>query len=269
MIFSMLGSGGAALNFNLVWNPKPETCAENTVWIDTDVPVTGWAFSNAMPDVVPDGMLLIDVGTSSPAAFNALRGNCIMVYPRSAKQKVNGELVRRTAMTYLDGAWVEWTPTGALYYFGDECAEESGGWNARGWGISSDYKDEVVPVAENKEDHMQITMPSTGMAGGAVEVMLDQDLTGIESLTIDFELVTNSYKVQLAVIDRNQKYLSDPVCAEVLVEGSSMTVTRRTAALDVSGLSGLYDVAITFSDHWAGGSSCTMKVYSVMKNETA
>ena len=101
-------TGGAGLNFKVVGNPQPENPKANTVWVDTDVEITGWDFSAAEPANPVEGIMWFPVGTASTVAFNALKENSVMVYPLSAKQYVGGAWVDKTAKSYLNGAWVEW-----------------------------------------------------------------------------------------------------------------------------------------------------------------
>lgn len=52
MIFNLGGSGGAALNFKVVNNPKPENPKENTIWVNTDTEITGWQFASDDPNLL-------------------------------------------------------------------------------------------------------------------------------------------------------------------------------------------------------------------------
>lgn len=46
------GNGGAnPLNFKVVGNPQPTNPRENTIWVDTDVPITSWHFGADEPNV--------------------------------------------------------------------------------------------------------------------------------------------------------------------------------------------------------------------------
>ena len=102
------GGGGASLNFKVVGNPQPENPKENTIWLDTDVKVTGWNFSKTEPENPSDGMVWIPIGTSSLIGFNALKKNCIMVYPKSAKQYVDGAWADVTAKIWQNEEWANW-----------------------------------------------------------------------------------------------------------------------------------------------------------------
>ena len=102
------GSNGAALNFKVVGNPQPASPSENTIWVNTDTPITGYEFSATEPVEPIEGMVWISTGTSSPVEFNALKKNGIQVYPISVKQYVGGAWVDKEAKTYQNGAWAGW-----------------------------------------------------------------------------------------------------------------------------------------------------------------
>lgn len=97
--------GGVALNFKVVGNPQPEAPRENTIWVNTDVPIGVWYFSATQPENMAEGEVWFRTGTSSSTAFNALKKQNIMVYPLQAQQYINGALVDVTAKIYQDGAW--------------------------------------------------------------------------------------------------------------------------------------------------------------------
>lgn len=107
-IYGFGGGDGAPLNFKVVGNLQPDNPKENTIWVDTDVPITSWIFSAEEPSPAEAGMVWISVGTSSSVAFNALRKNSVQVYPLSAKQYISGAWVNVTAMSYQNGEWSAW-----------------------------------------------------------------------------------------------------------------------------------------------------------------
>lgn len=101
------GGGGGGLNFKVIPNPKPSTAKENTIWVNTDTPITSWIFSAEEPSAAEAGMVWISVGTSSSVEFNALKKNGIQVYPGYAKQFNGGTWANKDAKIYQGGAWVE------------------------------------------------------------------------------------------------------------------------------------------------------------------
>lgn len=254
------------LNFEITGNPQPVQPKENTIWVDTGTEITGWIFSAAQPEG-QEGLLWIKTAAFSSARFNALKKNTLTVYPLSARQYNSGTWEKVTAKIWQNGAWVEWIPENALYYHGDECVPVSGGWQARGWKNGSNYG-EIIPIIVNRDDHMEITVPSGNVVSGAVEIKKDQDFTNISGITIDFEVELHDYLPFLMVIDRNATYMGSSVRV-INVVGDRVnngTFTRRTVTLDTSGLSGLYDIVIGFADAWAGTltEGVHMKVYSVI-----
>ena len=102
------GGGGAALNFKVVGNPQPTSPSENTIWLNTDVPIASWYFQAEQPENMAEGDVWFPVGTSSTVEFNALKKNGIQVCPLSAKQYVSGALKDVKAKSYIGGKWVEW-----------------------------------------------------------------------------------------------------------------------------------------------------------------
>ena len=127
VILHGFGGGGAssALNFKVVGNPKPTDPTENTIWVETDFEITGYAFSVTQPTEPVEGMVWITVGTSSPVAFNALKKNNITVYPLSAKQYVGGSWVNKTAQSYQNDEWVRWITD--LYLYDNGTVTEAAG----------------------------------------------------------------------------------------------------------------------------------------------
>lgn len=133
--FSSGGAGGGGLNFRVIGNPPPASPKVNDIWIDTDVPITGYELSPAEPANMTEGMVWITIGTSSTVAFNALKKNGIQVYPIYAKQYVSGALVDKTAKSWQGGEWVDWIRY--LFNNGDQCTELTGGWSDSGFSHSS------------------------------------------------------------------------------------------------------------------------------------
>ena len=124
MIFNMMLSGGADMNFNIVPNPKPETVKENTIWVDTDS-VSGWMFSATKPDTAAEGTVWFPVGAASSGAFNVLKENALMIYPLAAQQMIDGAWVRKNSQIYK-GGWVDFDLY--LYQQGDTCDRITGGY---------------------------------------------------------------------------------------------------------------------------------------------
>lgn len=107
----MSGGGGSLLNFKVVGGTiEPVSPSENMIWINTDVKITEHIFSAEQPETATEGTVWICNGTFSNAEFNALKKNCIDVYPLLVRQYVNGVWYSKPAICYQDGIPVELTP---------------------------------------------------------------------------------------------------------------------------------------------------------------
>lgn len=181
------GGGGASLNFKVVGNPQPASPEENTIWIDTDIPIAGYYFSATQPEEAVEGMVWITTGTYSPVAFNALKKNGITVYPISAKQYVSGAWVTVSAKSYQNGAWVDWLPEGALYWRGNECVDITGGWTSKAWQMQSDAGTaaQTFTIARN-DDHLMFT--KTGQIGAVMHTTNSIDLTNVKAIHFKGEM---------------------------------------------------------------------------------
>jgi len=109
-ILSGFPAGGAGeLNFSVVAyaseDDLPATADENTIAVITSTPISGYAFSNEQPDNQTEGFVWFTTGTGSPAPFNAINENQVMVYPLLAKQYVNEAWAVKSSKIYQNGAW--------------------------------------------------------------------------------------------------------------------------------------------------------------------
>ena len=229
-------TGLQSLSFEVVGNPQPENPKANTVWVDTDVEITGWDFSAVEPANPVEGIVWFAVGTASTVAFNALKENSVMVYPMSAKQYVSGAWVDKTAKSYLNGAWADWFVwNGQLYQSGNEFTNETGGWYAANEGSLTEST--IASIARN-EDSMVLTV-----TGGRKSAMLasrkpidltDFDLVTFEGLLHPGTATTDkpAYGYLYAYKD-NGGTLTNAARADIKASKTAQTIT-----LNVSGLAG-------------------------------
>lgn len=127
MIINMVGGGGgAALNFKVVPGlTLPGTASENTIWVKTEK-IGRWYFAATQPEELAEWDVWFQTGVSSPAEFNALKKNGIMVYPIAASQYVGGAYVDVEAEIYQGGEWVDWW-NGDFYKDGNTFDSHTGG----------------------------------------------------------------------------------------------------------------------------------------------
>lgn len=97
------------LNFTVVGGTTPPASPEeNTIWVNTDTEITGWSFSPSTPETPTEGLVWFHTGKYSPAPFNALQQNAVIVQPNSCKQYTAGRWIPKNAQTWQSGEWVPW-----------------------------------------------------------------------------------------------------------------------------------------------------------------
>lgn len=234
------GAGGvSALNFKIVGGAiQPVNPKENTIWVNTQTEISGWAFSATEPGSPVEGMVWIYTGESSTVEFNALKKNGIQVYPISVKQYVGGAWVPVTAQAYQDGAWKEWITY--LYNNGDECTDLTGGWEATATKPSGSGSTAVTPTV--KKDTNSITYSLTSGNGnyriGYLVAVKSIDITNYSKITVN---VTN-FSISGGLIVSNSKTSGFQKTAVMNFE-----VGRNV--LDISSLSGSYYILIGTGGH--------------------
>ena len=114
MIFNMVGGGNASLNFKVVGGTtEPTNPATNTIWVNTDTEITGWAFSSDNPFTEPsEGTVWFHLGAPSTSengrvTFNALKKNGIYLTPKTCMQYINGEWQRKEAFAWDGESWIQ------------------------------------------------------------------------------------------------------------------------------------------------------------------
>lgn len=247
--------GGTELNFDVVAYDSEEvllasTPAENTIGVVTTTPITGWYFSATQPENMVDGEVWVLNNEPAPVAFNALKKNCVMVYPVSAQQYVSGELVYVTALIYQGEAWVEWITT--KYYF--NYGEQKYTWSAIGLKqANASNQQAYAPTVETNEDG-SVKLSMDGGKGNQRRggYIIDElvNLTNITTITIivnlvkadggynyDGNYVSAYWETGLAVLPKSYSFLSDAVANVTISKDST---TTGTLTVDVSNLTGEY-----------------------------
>lgn len=236
-----LGSGsGGGINFKVVGNPQPASAKENTIWVNTDNKITSWVFSAEEPQEASEGLVWIKTGSSSAAAFNAMKKNGIYVYPITANQYISGAWVPVTAKSFIGGAWVDWWDGSTLYDSGDEIDQITGGWSEQAFKASSDVGNLKEPTVTKSAENIKVEL--TGYSGGSYYcgcIMTGKavDLTEFTSIKIHITAITSRVYLRIASAHSNG-YTSE---AQVQISATG------ESAVDISGISGEKYIAIAIS----------------------
>lgn len=229
------GGSGGGLNFKVVGGTTaPTSPKKNTIWINTDEPITSWAFSTTEPENPVEGMVWIITGTTSTVEFNALKKNSLQVYPLEAKQYVGGAWVAKVAMTYQGGEWISWIRY--LYAYGDECEDLTGGWESLPYiSTSSESTRKALTLEKNKTS---ITASNNASYGGSVWSGNAIDLTDVETLSINVTEATNvSDKMTFGIHKTKGNYTAWDASVVILDTGEY--------SVDVSEMSGSFYVVFS------------------------
>ena len=222
-----------------------------------------------------DGAVWFKTSYYSYVDFNAHSTNQLQVYPVQALQYYNGYWHELECQTFKNNDWKQWVPYGSLYWHGNSCEEESGGWQGLGRARSSSVTaNQCAPLVIYTDDYMLITHnPTAGtQATGLAETVILQDLTDVNMIAVDCEgrVYDSGIRVTLCA-NTAAGNLDGTVCnLELLYPSTGGTVPetlpRDTYYIDVSALSGQYKIAFKALDNWSAGvGKFELKVYSVRK----
>lgn len=237
MIFNMTAGGGTALNFKVVGNPQLESPSENTIWLNTDVEITGWEITPAAPETALEGMVWIGVGTSGDIAFNALKKNAIQIFPLSAKQYVSGEWVNVKAQIYQGGEWTElWN--GVLFENADQYEDITGGW-VKGYSYGNAGTTATI-------DDTGIQLSTVSGSAINVETAKKVSLSGHSTLhanaTVTSRTSSSANYLWLACTESSGVAPADNTNVPTKTSAKITTLGEVTLSLDVSNVDGEYFV---------------------------
>lgn len=218
MIFNMTGGGSAGLNFKIVGSTsQPTNPTENMIWVSTDTPIAGYFFSSAEPEVLTEGMLWFVIGSSSPAAFNALKKNGLMIYLISANQYISGNWERVQANVWQNNEWKDLV-TDTVFY-------KNGTFNTAAFG-------EITGNVNNNGERLRWTNGNNANA---------TKLFGVDSFD----------RIEIVIDDASWVAIKVKFMDETGIEAMSKTVHIETSSgafdVDISEMTGLYYLQLSCS----------------------
>ena len=235
--FIVRRGGGTSLNFKVVGNPQPASPKENTLWVNTDTPINGWAFTATQPAGV-NGVVWAQTAAESPLEFNALKKNAIQVYPKSIKQYINGAWTSVEAKIYQGGKWVSFWD-GTLYNLGDECTDVTGGWELvadAGYTVSGIWAKNSVSILVGQKSN-QVQFGSTARTKNFI------DFSGKKTLSVHIaEYRGSGDKCQGYIRVYNEN--GSVVASATVFNGEVSATTNKQINIDISSLTGKHRVAV-------------------------
>lgn len=134
--------GGAELNFEIVGGEtEPVSPVENTIWVNTNVPINGWGFGSETnrPESAVTGMVWFSATNGGMNQFNALNENAIILSIIKAFQYTGSAWAEKSAQIYQDGSWRELFS----YIFKDGIVFAGGDWPCT---ISNGYLTQQISI---------------------------------------------------------------------------------------------------------------------------
>ena len=231
MIIDM--TGGASLNFNVAAYADEKSLLSdvpgvNTIGVVTSMGFTGWHFSQEEPAVKEEGLLWFRTGDAlySDAAFSAVPGNTIMVYPMSAFQYRSDSWEEIPVWSYMekDGieTWVEWIKQKV--------------WLVKDGVLAIQFDlDSTGRMSVTQQEGSVLFQSSTNGGYGTVEL----DLTHYSKLVVKGTKFSSHGSNKVGVWEKGVT----PTSTNATV-GASFKSSKGKTELDVSELSGVYNVGL-------------------------
>lgn len=219
------GGGSAALNFKVVGGTTaPASPSENTIWVNTSTPITGWVFSSAEPESPSDGLVWMRTGFSSNVAFSAVKRETVMVYPKECKQLVAGGWAKKETLSYQGGEWKRW----ATWYF------ESGVGQIVSWTGWNMFNAEPTIVDNPAKMTLESTRGTYESRAAYLSSMID--MTDLSTVYFDIECPSGSLENVWCGITPSDPTGENPFSGGIVVNPTQSS--RYTLAVDVSAFAG-------------------------------
>lgn len=138
-----------------------------------------------------------------------------------------------------------------LYAGGDECTDVTGGWESKAWARQADMAAKKAPTVTKNEKYMLINQTSGNGYSGAAHILKDVDVTNYSTLKMSCTYVIETGQVWFGVIDRDATYFRTEAEAIGTIESDSTSSTRVIKSVDISEVSGSYDIFIGIQS-WEG-----------------
>ena len=243
--------GGAGLNFKIVGGTtQPASPKENTIWVNTDLEITGWAFDNTAPEYLTTGGVWFRTSGASITSFNALKKNTIKVYPVSCYQWNGNTYVRKTCLIFTNNKWNELGlilyENGVLYNNQNFVAYGTGGSASVTHGANSIR----VTLGSNANAYCRLDQPVDVTNYSTVIMRFKSNGDYIETGTADHNIGASLYvgtkpsNQQWSEPHNTLKHFSAGYTYELSVDLSAMTGNRYITPMFKHGGSGTFDINI-------------------------
>ena len=227
-------SSDIQLNYSVVGGlTKPASPSKNTIWVETDVPITSYVFKSVQPYSPQKGMIWFETGIKSSIAFNELLINNIEsneVKIVNAFQYINNFWEIIPCKIYQNNIWIEcWN--GELYQEGNFYEGITGGW---------------IPYGNNgvvifNDTNIKVAITDTSVNGDTyVRTNNTIDLTDYSILkinVIDAAIATNS-DIDLVITQQTSDFVNAAYVSRIALPSPA------TYSISIDNLNGNYYIGV-------------------------
>jgi hypothetical protein len=175
-VMAIEGIKGGDLNFYVVGGEtRPSDPKENTIWIQTNVPILEWVFSEAEPASPPDGMVWVELGNGLSLDAIDDEENLIHLSFKKVRQRINGAWDKPPTSFFQNGRWIEMNTE---FYLFKEGAGAQNGYTIKQYLDSPD---------QGNVTNARILWSDSAGSGGAFAVTPKIDLTGYNTLYVELQ----------------------------------------------------------------------------------
>lgn len=251
------GGAVASIEFKIVdGTTQPPTAAENTIWVNTGVEITSWAFTKNEPETIEEGMVWFNL-SGGPASIPVDKNGNIVLTPFECKQRNGGEWTRCDAYVYQSGSWVLFAESNLYLYMAGNILEEiTGGWVAEGKkSASSGGGTAKMPTITEGDDGITFVVSGGTYNVGVVYLANSFDIRKYKTISVTLSEATVA--PQFCVWTSIGYYGSDNT---VVYQNTGTGAGERT--YDISGLSSdeADECFIGFMISTGAASSATVKL---------
>ena len=266
-----LGGGGVAYNFTIAGYATvgaiPASANENDIAIVTPnaIPQADSGGIIFMAGITPpttrldgtpiqanDVRIATGIQTNVPLAISS----AISVAPQYCEQYTGSAWVQREAYVRKSGAWVRMRLS--LYKEGNEQNSVTGGWSARAQVIEGGVA--RLPGFTKGADRLTIMHTASGANySGVVEVANNIDVTAAKKLKLELTHTGGGHTMYIIVTNRSA---TDYYSGAAAVYKTTLALTKQTIELDVTALTGTYNIAVGLRLYGPYGTVATTEVFN-------
>ena len=222
---SIKGGGGGSAAIDVVGGTtQPENASENTIWVNTDVPIGTWYALFNEPQSPAEGDVWLKLAASS---FQVeLTENQFIVEISTIAQYIGGAWTQKTAKIYRGGVWEEAN-------LNERVLLDESGWRS---GLSfrsiTDYADITI-----YNDEYPVRFNMYRYSGAFIQ---DVDFTGFDVLEIDIEADRASEQTYYLGVTDSAIYNASFIVRQTFSE----KISRNAYQFDVKSVSGKHNIMI-------------------------